>query len=201
MDSRSLPPSLPQRWSPDWPQQKKGWRGQPTSLDASLGLSPGCHREPQPGDIGWTWTGRQQQSLCHPQPARLGYTLGKKLGCQQDPAPLARPSTLITVGSHVPTPAAARQHPRGAPSTHEKLMLIHTGPLSVRPSCRGISPGLQIKAIAFSANIDSSWFSVNIYPQLNKKLLLQPRGRSRRPGNRHIRSWPAYQQRTRFWCS
>lgn len=72
---------------------------------------------------------------------------------------------------------------------------------SVHPSCRGISPSLQIKAIAFLANTDGSLFSVNIYPHLHKKLLLQPRGRSRRPSNKRITSWPPYQQRTCFRCS
>lgn len=115
-----------------------------------------------------------------------------------------RSSTLITARRHIRTPAAAQQpgsstqgrgiaqHPRAA----------HVDPYSppayssVHPSCRGISPCLQIKAIAFLANIVSSLFSVNIYPHLNKNLLLQPHSRSQRPCNKRIRAWPAYQQRT-----
>lgn len=89
------------------------------------------------------------------------------------------------------------QHPQAPPVDPH-------GPLgygSVHPSGRGTSPRLQIKAIASLANTDSSLFSVNIYPHLNKKLLLQPHGRSRRVCNKPTRSWPAYQLRTRFHCS
>lgn len=72
---------------------------------------------------------------------------------------------------------------------------------SICLSCRGIARSRHTKAIAFLANTDSSLFSVNIYPPLNKKLLLHPCGRSQRPCNKLIRSYSAYQQRTCFCCS
>lgn len=99
--------------------------------------------------------------------------------------------------------------PWGEPSTHggaQHPQASHTdlhSPLnygSVHPSCRDISPFAN-KAIAFLANIDSSLFPVNIYAHLNKKLLLQPGGKSQRPCNKRIRSWLHFQQRTCFHCS
>lgn len=120
-----------------------------------------------------------------------------------------RSSTLITAGSHIRTPAAVQQpesstQGRGI-AQHPQAAHVdpHRPPAygSVHPSCRGISPCLQIKAIAFLANIVSSLFSVNIYPHLNRNLLLQPRSRSQRPCNKCIRAWPAYQQRTHSHCS
>ena len=126
--------------------------------------------------------------------------MGKILQCHQDPTPLllqaatSQPQLLLNSQEAAPM---GTQHPR------EAHVDPHRPPSysSAHPSCRDISPSLQRKAIAFSANIDSSLFSVNIYPHFNKKISLQPRSRPRRPCTKHIRSWPAFQQRRHFCCS
>lgn len=101
----------------------------------------------------------QKQSPVTPV-SSIGAQPGKTSWHQQDPA-------LIRAGA-TSQPA---QHPRGP-------TLILTGDDSTGPSCRATSPRVQIKAIVFLANTDSSSFPVNLYPHLNKKLWPQPPSRS-----------------------
>lgn len=138
-------------------------------------------------------TGGQQQSPPHPQ-AAAGTSWGQSCSIRwpQHPAHGRQPRPHPRCCSPAP-----EQRPWGGGSPHGD-------PCWLPPSTAALTtlerhqPSLQIKAIAFLANIDSSSFSVNIYSHLNKTLLLQPHGRSQRLCGR---SRPAFQHRTRFHCS
>jgi len=124
-DSRSLPPSLPQRWSPAWPQQKPGRHEEPVSLDASLGPYPAAIGNPNQAMSNGPGLGGNSKAHVTPKRQKDQGTswersysvikIQRPYYCKQ---PHPNPSCCST---------AKKQHPWG-PSTHGKLMLIHTGP-------------------------------------------------------------------------